>query len=43
MLRMGSCSTDPHIMLILSEVNARCWMFWCNCIGVFSFLDGKLA
>ena len=39
---MGSLSTDPLIMLILSEVKAMCWMFWCNSIGVFSFLDGNL-
>ena len=28
-------------MLILSDVNGRCCMFWCNSIGVFSFLDGN--
>ena len=41
MLKTGSCSTDPLIMLILSDVNVRCFMFRCNSIGVFSFLDGN--
>ena len=39
---MESLSTDPLIMLILSEVNTMCWICWCNSIGVFSFLDGNV-
>ena len=40
-LQKASLSTAPLTMLNLPGVKYMLYMFWCNSIGVFSFLDGN--
>ena len=40
-LWMRSLSAAPLTMCSLSGVKCIVFMFWCNSIGMFSFLDGK--
>ena len=40
-LWIGSLSTAPLTMFNLSGVKYMLCMFWCNLIGMFSFLDGN--